>query len=73
MMKGEGETSYLTRSPQVEDEFAAISETILDFEMVCIPLKGFTPQWKLFIKGIILREKLQYWNRLWDDFTKEEL
>jgi len=41
--------------------------------MVKIALKGFTPKWKLFIKGIVARDKMQKWNRLWDDFIQEEL
>ena len=38
-----------------------------------IALKGFTPEWKPFIKGIVARDKLPHWNRLWDDFIQEEL
>jgi len=36
--------------------------------MVRIALKGFTEEWKPFIKGIIAKEKLPDWDRLWDDF-----
>jgi len=31
------------------------------------------PEWKPFIKGIVSRNKLRDWNRLWDDFIQEEL
>jgi len=41
--------------------------------MVRIALKGFTEEWKPFIKGIISREKLPNWNFPWDDLTQEEL
>ena len=32
-----------------------------------------TNEWKPFIKGIVAREKLSYWNRLWDNFIHEDL
>jgi len=41
--------------------------------MVRIALKGFTKEWKRFIKGIVAREKLPDWNSLCDDFIQEEL
>jgi hypothetical protein len=44
-----------------------------DYELVRTPLKGFTKQWTPFIKGIVAREKLPDWTRLWDDFFQEEL
>lgn len=36
-------------------------------------MKGLTRQRKIFVKGIVAREKLPDWDRLWDDFTQEEL
>jgi len=36
-------------------------------------LKWFTEEWKPFIKGIIVREKVSKWDSLWDDFIQEEL
>ena len=36
-------------------------------------MKGFTKEWKPFIKGVVSRDKLLDWNRLWDDFIQEEL
>ena len=53
MIKGEGLTVYLTRLSQVIDEFVYVGVKILDGDMVRISLKGFTKQWKSFIKGII--------------------
>ena len=73
MIQGEGVTSYLTRLSQVKDELVAISVTISDCDIVRIALKGFIEEWKPFIKGIVSREKLLDWNRLWDDFIQEEL
>lgn len=36
-------------------------------------MKWLIEEWNPFIKGIVAREKLPDWNRLWDDFIKEEL
>ena len=60
MIKGEGVTSYLTRLSQVRDELAAVGVKISHGDMVRIAFKGFTEEWKPFIKGIVAREKLLY-------------
>jgi hypothetical protein len=44
-----------------------------DSELVRMMLKGFRKEWTPFIKGIMAREKLPDWSRLWDDFIQEEL
>lgn len=55
MIQGDRVTSYLMRLSQVKDELATIGVTISDSNMVRISLKGFTEEWKPFIKGIISR------------------
>jgi len=65
---GEGVALYLTRLSQVRDELIAIGDNIPDSELVRTTLKGFTEEWKPFIKGIVARDKLLDWNRLWDNF-----
>jgi hypothetical protein len=42
-------------------------------ELVRTTLNGFTKQWDMFVRGVVAREKLPSWERLWDDFTQEEL
>jgi hypothetical protein len=44
-----------------------------DSNLVRTPLNGFGKEWTLFIKGIVSREKLLDWSRLWNDFVQEEL
>jgi hypothetical protein len=44
-----------------------------DLELVRTTLKGFTKEWTSFIKGVVAREKLPDWSRLWDEFVQEEL
>jgi hypothetical protein len=73
MTGSETVTSYLTRIQQVRDELAAVGETVSDSELVRTTLKGFTKEWTPFIKGVMAREKLPDWSRLWDDFVQEEL
>jgi len=58
MLQGEGVTWYLTRLSHVKDELATLNVTISDTDMVRISLKGFTPEWSPFIKGIVARDKL---------------
>ena len=59
MIKGESMTLYLMRWSRDKDEFVTIGVTISNGDMVRIALKGFTEEWKPFIKGIVAREKLQ--------------
>jgi hypothetical protein len=42
----------------VKDELAVVGEVILDSELVCIALKGFTEEWEVFLKCVVGREKL---------------
>ena len=73
MQLGEEITLYLMRLSQVKYELVVVGVTISDFDMVRIDLKGFNEEWNPFIKGIVVKEKLPDWNRLWDDFIQEEL
>ena len=41
-------------------------------ELVQIALNGFFKPWDTFVKGVVAREKLPDWQRLWDDFVQEE-
>lgn len=45
----------MTRLFQVKDELVAVNVTISNSDMVRIALKGFTEEWKPFIKGIVAR------------------
>ena len=44
-----------------------------DTELVRTTLNGFTKQWEVFVRKVVAQEKLSHWERLWDDFTQEEL
>jgi hypothetical protein len=73
MAKGEGVIPYLTKITQIRDELAAVCEKTEDPELVCIALDGFTKSWDVFVHGVVAREKLPDWQRLWDDFVQEEI
>jgi hypothetical protein len=40
---------------------------------VRIALKGFTKEWDVFMKCVVGRENFPSWERLWNDFTQEEI
>jgi hypothetical protein len=72
MTKAENVVTYLTRLTQVRDELGAVGEAIVDSDLVRTALNGVSKQWVVFVEGIVAREKLPGWERLWDDFVQEE-
>jgi hypothetical protein len=73
MVKGVSMVTYLTNFTQIRDELAVVGEAVNKTELVRTTLNGFTKQWEVFVRGVVAREKLPDWERLWDDFTREEL
>lgn len=73
MSRGEPVTSYLTRVSQVKDELAAVGEVVDRAELIRVALNGFSKSWESFVRGIVARENMPSWERLWDDFVQEEL
>jgi hypothetical protein len=69
MTKGEGIVSYLTKLTQLGDKLAAVGEKSEDSELVRIALDGFSKPSDVFVRGVVAREKLLDWQRLWDDFV----
>jgi hypothetical protein len=72
MTKAENVVTYFTRLTQVRDELGDVGEAIVDSELVRTTLNGVSKQWVVFLEGIVAREKLLNWERLWDDFVQEE-
>jgi hypothetical protein len=72
MTKAKNAVTYLTRLTQVRDELGAMGESIADSELVRTALNGVSKQWVVFVEGIVARENLSKWERLWDDFVQEE-
>jgi hypothetical protein len=50
-----------------------LRDTVVETELVRTTLNGFTKQWDMFFQGVVAWEKLPEWERLWDEFTQEEL
>jgi hypothetical protein len=73
MTKLDTVTSYLTKITQVRDQLAVVGEVMSNEELVRTALDGFSKPWTPFIKGIVAREKLPDFDRLWDDFIQEEI
>jgi hypothetical protein len=73
MTRSDTVTSYLTKITQVRDQLAVVGEVVTDEELVRMTLNGFSKPWAPFIKGIVARETLPKFDRLWDDFIQEEI
>jgi hypothetical protein len=72
MTKTENVVTYLTKISQVRDELGAFGEVVANSELVRTTLNGVPKQWVVFVEGIVARENLPNWDRLWDDFIQEE-
>jgi hypothetical protein len=66
-------TSYLTKITQIRDELGVVGEKVENQELVRTTMKGFSKPWDAFVCGIVGRVKLLHWERLWVDFTHEEM
>jgi hypothetical protein len=73
MLKDESVSSFLTRFTQIRDELGAVGEVIVPKSLVRQALHSFTKPWGPFIQGIVAREHLPTWERMWDDFAQEEI
>jgi hypothetical protein len=72
MLKSESVTSFLGLYSQIRDELGAIGEVVEPNSMVRTTLNNFTKPWGPFIHGIVAREVMPTWERMWDDFVQEE-
>jgi hypothetical protein len=73
MLKSKSVTSYLKRFTQTRDELAEIGEIVDPMVLVRTALNEFSKPWETFVRGIMAREAMLSWERLWDDFVQEEL
>jgi hypothetical protein len=73
MTKIDTVTSFLTIFSQIHDELAAVGEIVDPSELVRTTLNGFSKPWESFVRGIVAREHMPSWERLWDGFVQEEL
>jgi hypothetical protein len=73
MLESESVTSYLGRFTQIRDELAAIEEIVDPNFLVRTTLNNVSKPWGSFVQGIVAREVMPTWERLWDYFVHEEL
>ena len=73
MTKFERVVAYLTRITNVRDELATIGDTVVPTELVRIAIQGLPKAWETFANGIIAREHLPDWERLWNDCVQNEI
>jgi hypothetical protein len=66
-------SSFLARFTQIRDELGAVGEVIQPNSLVRQALQSFTKPWGTFIQGIVAREHLPTWDRMWDEFAQEEI
>ena len=73
MAKTDNAIAYLTKITSMRDELAVVRETIVPIELVRIALNGFPKTWESFVDGIVARENLLGWERLWDNCIQNEI
>ena len=73
MDKTNGVTAYLTKITSVRDELVVVGETIPPTELVQITLNGLPKTWESFVDGIVARENLPNWEKLWDYYIQNEI
>jgi hypothetical protein len=73
MLKDESVTSFLGRYTQIRDELGAVGEVVDPNSLVRQALNSFTKPWGPFVRGIVAREVMPTWERMWDDFVQEEI
>jgi hypothetical protein len=73
MLDFETVTSYLGRFTQIRDELAVAGEIVDPYFLARTTLNNFSKPWGSFVRGIVAREVMPTWERLWDDFVQEEL
>jgi hypothetical protein len=69
MLKDESVNSFLGRFTQIRDELGAVGKVVEPNSLVRQALHSFTKPWAPFIQGIVTREALPTWERMWDDFV----
>ena len=73
MAKTNGVTTYLTKITSVRDELVVVGETIPPTELVWITVNDLPKTWDNLADGIVARETLPTWERLWDDCIQNEI
>jgi hypothetical protein len=73
MLEDESVTSFLGRYTQIRDELGVVGEVVNPNSLVRKTMNNFTKPWGPFLRGIVAREVMPTWGRMWDDFVQEEI
>jgi hypothetical protein len=73
MLEDEMITSFPGRYKKIRDELATVREVVNPNSLVRQAMNSFTKPWGPFVWGIIVREVMPTWERMWDDFIQEEI
>jgi hypothetical protein len=73
MLEDEMVTSFLGRYTEIRDELAAVGEVVSPNSLVRQAMNSFTKPWGPFVRGIVAKEVMPSWERMWDDFVQEEI
>jgi hypothetical protein len=73
MLKDELVTSFLGHFTQIRDELGAVGEVVDPNSLVRQAMNSFTKPWVPFVCGIVSKEVMPTWEKMWDDFVQEEI
>jgi hypothetical protein len=73
MLKDESVTSFLGHHTKIKDELGAVREVVDPNSLVRQAMNNFTKPWGPFAHGIVAKEVMPTWERMWDDFVQEEI
>jgi hypothetical protein len=73
MLKDESVISFLGRYTHIRDEIGAIREVVNPKSLVRMAMNIFTKPWGPFVCGLVSREVIPTWERMWDDIIQEEI
>jgi hypothetical protein len=73
MLEDESATSFLGRYTQIRDELGAVREVVNRNSLVRTAMNSFTKSLGPFVRGIVAKEVMPTWERMWDDFVEEKI
>jgi hypothetical protein len=73
MLKDQSITSFLGKYTQIKDAPAALEEVVNPNSLVRQAMNSFTKSWDPFVWGLVAREVMPTWERMWDDFVQKDI
>jgi hypothetical protein len=73
MLNDELVNLFLGHYTQIRDNIGAVGEVVDPNSLVRQSMNRFTKQWGPFVHGIVSREFMPTWERVWDEFVQEDI